>query len=59
MRWVGERGPEMMFVPRGAQVVPNDVSRHMTNNYNLTVNSQTPSAGIANEFYLMESMGRV
>jgi len=56
---VGERGPELAYIPRGAQVFPADQSRHMTtNHYNLTVNSNTPSAGVANEFYLMESMAR-
>jgi len=56
---VGERGPELAYIPRGAQVFPADQSRHMTtNHYNLTVNSNTPSTGVANEFYLMESMAR-
>lgn len=27
LTWVGERGPELLNVPRGAQIVPNDVAR--------------------------------
>lgn len=29
LSWVGEKGPEIVNLPRGAQVVPNDVSRAM------------------------------
>jgi hypothetical protein len=25
--WVGERGPELINLPRGSQVVPNDIAR--------------------------------
>lgn len=28
--WVGERGPEIVNLPRGAQVIPNDVARGMS-----------------------------
>jgi phage-related tail protein len=56
MALVGERGPEIAFIPRGAQVMPADQSRHYTENYNLTVNSQQQSAGVAREFDLMRSL---
>jgi hypothetical protein len=29
LTWVGERGPELLNLPRGAQIIPNDVVRHM------------------------------
>lgn len=29
LTWVGERGPELVNLPRGAQVIPNDVARNM------------------------------
>jgi len=29
LAWVGERGPELMNVPRGAQIYPSDVSRRI------------------------------
>lgn len=32
MAWVGEKGPELMYVPRGAQVIPSDVSKKVANN---------------------------
>lgn len=27
MTWVGERGPEILNIPRGAQIIPNDILR--------------------------------
>lgn len=53
---VGERGPEMAYIPRGASVYPADQSRHMTNNYNLTVNSAATAGRLSDEFALMESL---
>jgi hypothetical protein len=29
LSWVGEEGPELINLPRGAQVFPSDVSREM------------------------------
>ena len=34
MSWVGEKGPELMFVPKGAQVIPNAPSMAMAANSN-------------------------
>lgn len=34
MAWVGERGPELIHVPRGAQVIPHDQSMAMAANQN-------------------------
>lgn len=56
MALVGERGPELAYIPRGAQVFPTDQSRHITENFNLTVNSHATSMGIQNEFYLMQGL---
>lgn len=30
LAWVGENGKELMNVPRGSQIIPNDVSRQLT-----------------------------
>lgn len=54
--WVGERGPELAYIPRGAAVYPADQSRHMTNHYNLTVHSSSTAGRISDEFALMESL---
>lgn len=27
LAWIGENGPELMNVPRGAQIIPNDIAR--------------------------------
>lgn len=54
--WVGEQGPEMTYIPRGASVFPADQSRHMTNHYNLTVNSAATAGRISDEFAMMESL---
>ena len=29
LSWVGERGPEIMYIPRGAQVIPHDLAMGM------------------------------
>jgi len=29
--WVGEQGPEMMYVPKGASILPNGLSRDLSN----------------------------
>jgi hypothetical protein len=36
--WVGENGPEILNVPRGAQIVPNDVARRSGGSGGVTVN---------------------
>ena len=53
---VGERGPEIVSLPRSAGVFNADQSRHMTNNYSLTVNSRQSSMGVAREFALMQAL---
>ena len=56
---VGERGPELAYIPRGASAFPTDMSRHMTtNNYNLTVNSRATSMGVQSEFFMMSGLAR-
>ena len=44
--WVGEKGPELVNLPRGSQVIPNDESMAMAKNtsgitQNITINSPT------------------
>jgi hypothetical protein len=29
LKWVGERGPELLNIPKGAQVIPNDILRSL------------------------------
>lgn len=29
LSWVGENGPEIMNIPKGAQIIPNDIARNM------------------------------
>jgi len=53
---VGERGPELAMIPRGSAVLPADQSRHVTNNFNLAVNSQQSAMSVANEFELMKGL---
>ncbi len=42
MAWVGEKGPELMNVPKGAQIIPNDILRSMARSP-----ASAPSAGKA------------
>lgn len=30
LSWVGENGPEIMNIPKGAQIIPNDIARNMS-----------------------------
>ena len=52
---VGERGPEMVQLPKGSNVIPNQT----TNNFNATFNSPMQSAGLMQDFNLMQSVARV
>lgn len=36
--WVGERGPELVNLPRGSQVIPNAIARRMGGSAGVTVN---------------------
>lgn len=53
LSWVGERGPELVNLPMGAQVIPNDVSRRMASNQSgtselsVTVTMDPSTAGLA------------
>ncbi|MBD3354320.1 MAG: hypothetical protein GF364_22750 [Candidatus Lokiarchaeota archaeon] len=40
---VGERGPELVNLPQGAQVMSAPVTNNITNNYNTTVNTRATS----------------
>lgn len=37
LSWVGEKGPELMNVPRGAQILPADISRQVTSGNTLHI----------------------
>ncbi|QOG20466.1 hypothetical protein FOM02_27035 [Bradyrhizobium sp. SEMIA] len=37
LSWVGEHGPELMNVPKGAQILPSDISRQMTGGSSLHI----------------------
>jgi len=57
MALVGERGPELAYIPRGASVFPTDQSQHMTtNHYNLTVNSAATAMRVQDEFFMMQGL---
>jgi hypothetical protein len=49
--WVGEKGPEILNVPRGAQIIPNNIATRAgtagaTNNINVAVTGATGNAEI-------------
>lgn len=46
--WVGERGPEIVNLPRGAQVIPNDIARHMGGGVTAPVNISIDARGADN-----------
>lgn len=39
LAWVGEDGPELVNLPRGSQVIPNDRVANMGNTFNFTVSN--------------------
>lgn len=48
LTWVGERGPELLNLPRGSQIIPNDESKKMaggkvTINGDIIINNKTES----------------
>lgn len=53
MAWVGERGPELVNLPRGAQVIPHDLSMRAANGGggitigSITVNANSEKEGAA------------
>ncbi|WP_441268677.1 hypothetical protein AB7G19_29960 [Bradyrhizobium sp. 215_C5_N1_1] len=40
LAWVGERGPELMNVPKGAQILPADISRQVAGGSTLHITNQ-------------------
>ena len=45
--WVGEKGKELVHLPRGSQVIPNDVAIRMASGGGITINNYSdaqPSA---------------
>lgn len=47
LSWVGEEGPELMYVPQGARVIPTNDSEALLNKWNVPTgrNSATASSG--------------
>jgi hypothetical protein len=44
MAWVGEEGPELMYVPKGASIIPNPQSEQILRSWNVPVeNAKTAS----------------
>lgn len=52
---VGEEGRELVYAPGGAMVIPNGQSEQIINNFNLTTNSASTSAGVESDFRMMEA----
>ena len=58
MALVGEEGPELMYVPKGARIIPNDDSKTLLNKWNIpsdqsssTGSSRSYSGSVVNNFY--------
>lgn len=45
LSWVGEKGPELMYLPTGARIVPNDDSQRLLNKWNIPSGSNNSSGG--------------
>jgi phage-related tail protein len=43
---VGERGPEIMNIPRGAQIIPNDILRQLSEMNFSKLNTASPSINL-------------
>ena len=56
---LGEEGPELAYLPRGAQVYPNDKSKDMVrggNTYNMTVHTNAPVSTVIDDYALMRAL---
>jgi len=61
MALVGELGPELVYLPRGSQVLSASQTRQVAAgnvyNFNLTVVTPEPSRGVIQDFALMSALG--
>ncbi len=48
LSWVGENGPELMNIPRGAQIIPSDISAKLAGKSNVGSSAST----VINELYV-------
>jgi len=55
LSWVGERGPELVNLPRGSQVYDNSTSNSIANNFNLNMTTQADSGTVEQDFMLMQA----
>jgi hypothetical protein len=56
---VGEKGPELVNLPRGSQVLPADQTRQgrtINNYYQQTVHTNAPVATVVQDFALLKAM---
>ncbi|MCZ8541961.1 phage tail tape measure protein [Psychrobacillus psychrodurans] len=60
MAWVGEEGPELMYVPKASKIIPNNDSMALLNKWNIptetsikgnTSNTKSYQASVVNNFY--------
>ena len=60
MTWVGERGPELVNLPRGSQVYDAQASRNIVNNHNydVTVNTAAQSGTYLQDIALAQAMAQ-
>jgi len=61
MTWVGERGPELVNLPRGAQVYDAQKSQNIANtyhNYDVTVNTAAQSGTYMQDIALAQAMAQ-
>lgn len=57
---VGERGPELVAMPRGSAVYSADKTRQMAGNtYNMTVNTNAPVSTVIEDFSLLRALAGV
>ena len=59
LAWVGERGPELVNLPRGAQVHDAQTSQNIANhNYSITVNTAAQSGTYMQDIALAQAMAQ-
>lgn len=54
---VGERGPELVRLPGGSQVLNHQVTNNVYNTYNQTVNTRATSGTVRQDFALLRALG--
>ncbi len=57
LSWVGEKGPELMYLPRGARIIPNQDSEQLLKKWNIPMLANGGSA-LASGIALVGEQGR-